>query len=137
MRTLALRRQHDVEPLGRLGVERGDERRVILQVAIHHYDVISARVRQPGGDGEVLPEVPAQFDPSDALVGLAGRDDTRPGFVVAAVFHQYDLEVGRDGLKGLADLADKVFDDPRGAIDRADHGDVREAAHPCFTAARG
>lgn len=45
VRALALRRQHNVEPLSGLGVECGDERRVILQVSIHDHDVRAARVR--------------------------------------------------------------------------------------------
>src|SRR6185369_4293526 len=60
--------QHHVEAFLSLRVERGDQARRILQVAIHYHRPVTPRLGQTGGDRGVLAEVAAQPEATNPWV---------------------------------------------------------------------
>ncbi len=89
-----------VVPPARGSPQPGDVLRRLLEIAVHDDRPITARLRQPGGDRGVLPEVAAQAQPANACIAQGQTPDDVPAAVEAAVVDQDDLVAIRDRLEG-------------------------------------
>src|SRR5437867_12859074 len=90
----------------RLGKQREDVRRIVLEVAIQGGDQVSAGLMEPGVEGRRLPVIPVEVEDPDFQVVACEFVQQRPASVGAPVVYVYDLEG--------ADLAGKGFHDLRG-----------------------
>ena len=101
----------DVEAgLGRF-VQLGNVRRIVLQVAVHHDDVLASRRFERGGQSVVLAEIPTEADPPHPRISLARLADAAPRVVGATVVDEDDLVRRRDALDVAADTADELLDE--------------------------
>ena len=81
----------------------------MLQVGVHDHHRPAASVVEPGGDRDLLAEVAAERDRSDARVAGIARSDGRKRPVLAAVVHEQDLPGRRDALQhGAEPLAERA-----------------------------
>ena len=107
--------EHDVKSFLGLGVEAGDFFRPILQIAIHHHHPIAPTDVQSGGNAVVFAKIAAELPTAHPRVGRRQSFDHAPGIIAAAVFHQHDLEAGRNPFQRGPQPADRAAgpDSPR------------------------
>jgi len=120
-------RVDDVIPFAPFGDEVDDQLGRILQVAVHQDHRVAARRLEPGGRGELVPEVARQVD--DDELAHRPRDPAQCGErpVRAPVVDEDELVLGAalDALHDPRDAPRKLFDVPFFVVhgdDDADHG---------------
>jgi hypothetical protein len=80
----------------------------VLQVGVHGYDHVAARVLQAGEQRGLMPEVPGEADPADprVLPTQLGEDGARS--ISIAVVHHNDLVVIREWAEDRTDFLGKL-----------------------------
>jgi hypothetical protein len=89
----------DVVSLAGLVHERRDDLGRMLEVGVHRDDEVAGRCGEAGGQGDLVPEVPRQPDPPEALVVTGRGFDRLPGGVGRAVVDDDDLPLRRQVLE--------------------------------------
>ena len=123
---------HDVVPLLVGGQERGDERRRVLQVAVHHDHGVRVAVVEPGQERRLLAEVRGEGQDADRSIGRRDVPQQRQRAIGAAVDHVERrggpaLERGEDA----AQLLVEGEDDGLLVSDRADDGECSHGGPGC------
>src|SRR4051812_10238706 len=103
----------DVVSLFQLLQKQRDVVGIVLQVAIHGDDVLTASIVEAGRQSRCLPEVAAQLDDDHAAVYSSDLVQVKEGLVAAAVVYKDQLEAfaGRlhHVLEAVVELGDVLF----------------------------
>jgi hypothetical protein len=126
--------EDDVEPFERLLVQTRQLFRGILEVTVHDGDPASARASEPGRDGGMLAEVPAQPDGAHSRIRAREPFEDAPAAVGAAIVDEDDLDSSGDRLEAREHPLYELLDGPGTSVDRDDDADLglrlRLQAHP-------
>ena len=95
---------HDVVALPELGDERGDIRRVILEIRVQRHDHVTSAVLEASAHRRGLSEVPPEANHPYMLVSLSELHEHFKGAIHAAVVHVDHLPAEPHGSDMAGDL---------------------------------